>query len=639
MGEKYTEHFEKIGLFSVVILGIGSLTGAGIYSLVSPTTQLAGPAVIISLLIGALFAFIVVSFYSELVSVKPLNGGGFIFVKEAYGEKALYLGWLTWLANMAYGSLVAYTASSFIINLFQIDKIFTLPIAIGFVLIMSTLNTRGAKFLARVQIPLTVALVLSLIIGSIYLFCNPEPSINWNLDYFFSYGPWSVIPAAALLFVVFIGFEDICTIAEETKNPRKNIPRAYFIMLSIVTIIYLVVLISLYVSTELIEIQQSEIAFLDAVSSNPIIYLIVYLGAIFSLLTTLGISLMAQSRNLVGLSINDFTDRKYSEIDKKANAPVKAVKLSTLITILILISGQVEFYASITVISYMCIVTALGLTIFKFRKTKNYDEETFKIPLHPYSTIIGIILCGLLFIALDISIIFVPIIWLLIGLILYLFFSSSRRVYGTIFLVTAFFFTLSSTFIGLTILILGLILYLISIADRPSIKLTIAGLKFFFVIITGFIYGFIDWNSNFLVLIFKCVLIISLIISLITVFIDIFPLKELVYWIKKSNGERPIMKAETSQIVDLSKKDKKLIHFINYILAIFQMTICAAIITLISFFLLFSVNIGKFALGNLIFSEKNNAILIIILIIYGCILGLSGAIMFSINRESKKLGL
>ncbi|MFO8017996.1 MAG: APC family permease, partial [Promethearchaeia archaeon] len=392
--KSYTEKLKKIGLPSVVILGISALTGAGIYSLVGHATEIAGPAVIMSLLIGAIFALIVTSFYSELVSIKPLNGGGYIFIKEAFGQKGLYLGWLTWLANMAYGALVAHTTASFVIILFQIDPVFIQPIAILFIILMAGVNIRGSKFLSKVQIPLTFSLLISLIIGSIYLLINPDPSISWSLNYFFHKGIFSIIPAAALLFVVFIGFEDICTIANETENPRKNIPRAYYIILSITTIVYLIVLISLYFSTSISEIVNSEIAILDAVSQNYIIYFIVLLGAIFSLFATLGVSLMAQSRNLVGLSVNDFVDRKYAKIDEDANAPTKAIKLSAFMTILILLSGQVEFYASITIISFMCVITGLALTIFKYRKTKKYDEETFKVPLHPYSTIIGILMCG-----------------------------------------------------------------------------------------------------------------------------------------------------------------------------------------------------------------------------------------------------
>ncbi|MFO7797822.1 MAG: APC family permease [Promethearchaeia archaeon] len=649
MGENFTEHIEKVKLFSLTILGIGALTGAGIYSLLGLTGQIAGPATIISLIIGSLFSFIAVSFYSEVISVKPINGGSFVYVKEAYGEKALYLGWLTWLANMSYGALVAHTLGSFIVSFLNLNEYLITPLAIGFVLLMAYVNLKGSRFLSRIQIPLTTSLVLSLIIGSIFLFLNPNPSIDWNLEYFFPNGIFAIIPAAALLFVIFIGFEDICTIAEEVEKPRKNIPKAYYMMISITTVIYLLVIISLYISTDLNSIQQSEIAFLDAVSTNNIIYFIVYLGAIFSLLTTLGISLMAQSRNLVGLSINDFTDRKYAEIDADANAPVKAIKLSSIILILIVLSGQVEFFASITVVAYMIIINSLALTVFKFRKTKKkmYSEDTFKVPLHPYSTILAMVLSGLLIMNIELSIIFVPIIWLFIGLILYLFFSSKKRIYGTIFLITAFFFALSNLMLGLIILAVGFSFYFISISDNPSVQLTLTGLKFFFTLVTGFFILIISVGGQIEAInpIFTNILIsiISTIclFSLITVFFEIVPLKEILYYIlKKERSKEVVIQTEEGQIIELSEREKRFIFIFNEIIGIIQLVFFALILLIVIFFLTDFITLEKLIIGDFILSEKSSQFLfILMLVIFDSILGTSGGVFFYINHQSKKIGV
>ncbi len=647
--KRYTEKLKKIGLPSVVILGISALTGAGIYSLLGHATEIAGPAVIMSLLIGAIFAFIVSSFYSELVSVKPLNGGGFIFIKEAFGQKGLYLGWLTWLANMAYGALVAHTTASFLVILFGIDPVFIQPIAIGFIILMAGINIGGSKFLSRVQIPLTFALLISLIIGSIYLLVNPDLSISWSLDYFFHEGIVAIVPAAAILFVVFIGFEDICTIANETENPRKNIPRAYYIILAIATIVYLIVLFSLYYSTSVSQIIDSEIAFLDAVSKNYIVYFIVLLGAIFSLLATLGVSLMAQSRNLVGLSINDFTDRKYAKIDEDANTPVKAIKLSAFITILILLSGQVEFYASITIISYMCVVTGLGLTVFKYRKTKKYDEDTFKVPLHPYSTILGILMCGLLVITLEWSIIFLPIIWLLIGLIVYLFFSSKRRIYGTIFLITAFLFTLTEIYIGFIIIAIGIAIYLVSIAERYSIIITLSGIKFVAVLILTIFNYFIIYFGQILSpvphleVIFSGLLLrifeIFILCSLIIIILDVVSVREIVnYIIEKKEPEEVAIDLGKGKIIEASKREKRIISIINILIAGIQIASSVfafsfAILIALDLISIQEITLFHLFLTNIVFEFIFVSFLLLFAI---CALG-SGVIKLYVDFEEKKM--
>ncbi|MGV9206235.1 MAG: APC family permease, partial [Promethearchaeia archaeon] len=493
------EYGEKIGLFSLVILGIASLTGAGIYSLLGPSIGIAGPAVIFSLFIGCVFALLISGVYSELISVYPKSGGGFIFIEKAYGEKGLYIGWLTWLANMSYGALVCQTAAYFILDLFQINRIFSIPLGIFFLVLMAVINTFGSKKVSQVQIPLTGALVISLIIGSIYLLGRPDSSITWNINYFMPHGIIPIFLAAAILFNVFIGFEDVGSIAEEVENPERNIPKAFLVMLLFALFIYSLVILSLVASTSITAISQSDVAFLEAVGDNQLIYLIVFLGAIFALLATAGISIMASSRNVYALSRRDFMDRRYSTINEKTNAPVKAVWLSTLISALILTSGQIEFYASVSVVSYVIQTLVMGFTIFKFRKTEEYTEDSFKIPLHPYSTILVILISVLFIASIETSSLIVAVFWLFLGLILYLFFSGKRRVYGTIFLVTAFFFMISSPLIGMLIILIGFVYYLLTITERHSIKLTLAGIKCIFVIVLIALIYFIK-NINILLL-------------------------------------------------------------------------------------------------------------------------------------------
>ncbi|MFO7794728.1 MAG: APC family permease [Promethearchaeati archaeon] len=644
--DEIDDKFEKkLGLFPLIVLGLSSLTGAGIYSLLGPSAEIAGQSMIMSFFIGVVLAFFLAGLYSELVAINPESGGAFVFVEKAFGRKALYLGWTTWLANMSYGALVAHTAAIFITGLFNIPTGYSLLIGIGFIIIMSGANILGSNFLSKVQIPLTFALIFSLVIGSIYLFLNPDPSFNWNIR---SFMPYTIIPtfmAAALMFNIFIGFEDICAISEETKEPEKNIPRAYLVMLIVASGFYSMVIFSLLISTSMEAIIGSEIAFLEAVEENPIVYFIVFFGAIFSLIATSGVALMTSSRNVFALSRKDFINRRYSQLDPKTGTPVKAIFLSTMITILILISGQIEFYASISSVSYMLAKIAMGMSVFKFRKTYDYPKKAFKLPGHPISTLIAIGTAFLLIISLGLDSILVALFWLLIGLILYLFFSSKRRVYGTVFLVSAFLFTLSDMMIGLIILGVGFIYYLLTITDRNSLKLILAGMKFFFIIFIGIMIwlikniGILDaFNPTFIPFFDKVllnILIFICIFSLGTVLLDIIPLKEWVYYfIRKKEQEQVAIIVGSGQIIELEPKKRKIIHIINDIIGIFQILFFVYIIILVSLIGLNVISIQIF------FSEMvSEFILMVILTIFGSILLSSGSFLIYINIESKGIGI
>ncbi|TFF99344.1 MAG: amino acid permease [Promethearchaeota archaeon] len=646
VGDEVEDKFEgKIGLFPLIVLGLSSLTGAGIYSLLGPAAEIAGQSMIMSLFIGIILAFFIAGLYSELIAVNPESGGSFVFVEKAFGRKALYMGWTTWLANMSYAALVSHTAAYFITSLFGIHTGYSILIAIGFTILMAGANILGSKFLSQIQIPLTFALIFSLVVGSIYLFLNPNPSFSWNIN---SFMPNTLIPtfiAAAIMFNIFIGFEDVCAISEETKEPVKNIPRAYLIMLIIATIMYSMVIFSLLISTSMEAIVGGEIPFLEAVESNQIIFIIVFFGSIFSLIATSGVALMTSSRNVLALSRKDFIDRRYSKIDPRTRTPIKAILLSTIVTILILISGQIEFYASISALTYMIDKIAMGVAIFRFRKTFDYPKKAFKIPGHPISTIIAIGTTFLLIISLGVDTLLVSIFWLLIGLILYLFFSSKRRVYGTIFLVSAFLFTLSNIILGLIILFIGFIYYLLTIADRHSIKFVLAGIKVFFIITVGiFVWaikniGILNaFDSNFILIFDKIILnliIFFCIISLGTVLFDIIPLKEWVYYfIRKKDKKNVAIMVGPAQIIELEQKKLKTIHIINDFLSLIQI-IASAYFGILATLIALDV----FSIQIIISEMATELIFIIILIISSLTLLASGSFKLYITHESKRIGV
>ncbi|MFO8019064.1 MAG: hypothetical protein R6U96_10535, partial [Promethearchaeia archaeon] len=262
---------------------------------------------------------------------------------------------------------------------------------------------------------------------------------------------------------------------------------------------------------------------------------------------------------------------------------------------------------------------------------------TFKVPLHPYSTIIGILMCGLLVITIELSVIFVPMIWLLIGLIVYLFFSSQRRIYGTIFLVTAFLFTLAEVYIGFIIIAIGIAIYLVSIADRYSIIYTLSGVKFVAVLILTLFNYFIVYFGQIaspipnLDVIFSGILIrifeILIIISLITVIFDIVSVREIVnYIIKKKEPEEIAINLGKVKIIEASTREKRIISNINTIIAGIQIASSLFAFSLVMIFAL-----------DLISIQEIEFIFISCLLIYGICAFASGVIKLYVDFEERKL--
>lgn len=403
----------KISLLDAVILGLGSTIGAGIFILLAPGIELAGPGVIIAFAINALIALIVAGNYAEAASFVPVQGGGFSFVEAAYGKRALFLGWIIWLGNTSYAALTAVGIGKYLSTIIPVHE---LIISVSAILIFTLLNCVGSKSVAQIEKPLIISLITAFIITTAFLFANP---VDGGFTPLLPQGLWTLLPATSLLFITYTGFESITTISAEIRKPRKNIPRALFITIGIVSIIYLVLTASVLYATDYTRLGGSTIALIEAVGESPLMQGLITMSAILAMVTSLNIGLMAGSRNVYALSRDGFLSKSWSEISKRFQSPVKAVLLTCGVAITLLLTNQIEFIASVSNIAFMLMVSSVGLAVLKFRK---HEESTnYKLPLFPYTSYLCIGLPLILIPFLEYYAIIIGFVWLFIGLLIYLF--------------------------------------------------------------------------------------------------------------------------------------------------------------------------------------------------------------------------
>ena len=151
---KSTEFVAKITLFQAVLLALGNILGAGIYVLVSSVYQKTGPAILLVFAIDLFVACLIAGCYAECVSIHPVSGGGFVYIKEAFGEKALLIGWIIWLSNMAYGAICAITIGIFLADLLNYQQTwFIFLVSMLAVISFTLLNAGGSDTLNKIQNP------------------------------------------------------------------------------------------------------------------------------------------------------------------------------------------------------------------------------------------------------------------------------------------------------------------------------------------------------------------------------------------------------------------------------------------------------------------------------------------------------
>ncbi|MGC9554334.1 MAG: APC family permease, partial [Thermoplasmatota archaeon] len=226
----------SLSLWEVTLMSVGIILGAGIYVLIGRAAGLAGNAVWLSFVIAAVVASFTGLSYAELSSRFPDAGAEYVYVRRSFGRHPAWLvGWLIIAGSVIGGATVAIGFANYFAGLFGTA---VLPVAWGALLICGVIVVAGiqetAFFTIIITLIETAGLVIIMAIGLPHL-SNPADYVQM------AQGIEGVLKAGVLIFFSYLGFESIARLAEETEQPRKNIPRAILLSIAITTVVYILV--------------------------------------------------------------------------------------------------------------------------------------------------------------------------------------------------------------------------------------------------------------------------------------------------------------------------------------------------------------------------------------------------------------
>jgi APA family basic amino acid/polyamine antiporter len=234
----------RLGLGDAVVIGLGSMIGAGVFSAFGPAAKAAGTGLLIGLAVAALIAYCNATASAQLAAEFPTSGGTYIYGRERLGP------W--WGFTAGWGFVVGKTASCAAMALTFASYAVPGPwwtqrlAAVAAVLVLAGLNCRGVSRTAAVTRMLVTATLLSLAVLIIGIAAGGQASAE-NLGGWAGFGTgggYGVLQSAGLLFFAFAGYARIATLGEEVRDPARTIPRAIPLALAITIIVYLLVGIS-----------------------------------------------------------------------------------------------------------------------------------------------------------------------------------------------------------------------------------------------------------------------------------------------------------------------------------------------------------------------------------------------------------
>jgi basic amino acid/polyamine antiporter, APA family len=353
----------RLGVGDAVVIGLGSMIGAGVFSAFAPAAAAAGPGLMIGLGVAALLAYCNATASAQLAATYPTSGGTYVYGRERLGPWwGFVAGWCFVVGKTASCAAMALTFAGY-----TVPPGWQRPIAVSAVVVLTAVNYRGVTRTARltriivgvVLVALTVAVAAAASRGGATLVAAQVPGAPPSV--------YGVLQSAGLLFFAFAGYARVATMGEEVRDPQRTIPRAITVALAITVAVYVVV-----GSTVLLVLGPSRLAsstapLVDAVRAAsagwavPVIAVgaaAASLGALLALIAGIGRTALAMARN------GDLP-RRLAAVHPRHRVPHRAeVVLATIVCLLILlldVRGAIGF-SSFGVLLYYFVanLSALG---------------------------------------------------------------------------------------------------------------------------------------------------------------------------------------------------------------------------------------------------------------------------------------
>ncbi len=227
----------ELGLGRVTASGVGIIIGAGIYVLVGPATAKAGSAVWLAFLVAGLLSALTALSYAELASMYPSAGAEFEYARQVWPAWAAFLvGWVMVAGLIVAGAAVALGFATYL------QHFAAVPLRVGALGLLALVGAVALRGIRRSS-TLTVALSLIQIGGLLLVVAIGVPHLG-DQPLLQGASAGGVISGAALVFFAFIGFDEVITLSDETRDPTRVVPRALLLALAISTFLYVAVAIA-----------------------------------------------------------------------------------------------------------------------------------------------------------------------------------------------------------------------------------------------------------------------------------------------------------------------------------------------------------------------------------------------------------
>jgi APA family basic amino acid/polyamine antiporter len=390
MSTSVTKQLDRsLGLTGVYSLAVGAMLGSGIFVLPGLAAAIAGPWVCLSYLLAGLLVLPALLSKAELATAMPVAGGTYVYVERSMGP---WMGTITGLGN--WFTLSAKTAFA-LVGLGAYLTVFSnadpMSVSLTILGIMITLNILGASKASLLQSIIVACCLLGLVTFVGMGFTSADTTL---LDPALPKGAMGIVGGAGFVFVSYAGVTKICSVAEEVKNPERNIPLAMFLAQGTVMTLYALVswVITANVPYETIATDVAPMATAAKAIGGRSAEVAIALLAVAALSSMCNAGVMASARDPFAMSRDQIFPRIFSTIQPRFGTPIFAILLTGVLLVSLVTFFPVVKLAKLASGFKIFIFCLVNLTVIVLRESGvRWYHPKFKSPLYPWVQVAGIL--------------------------------------------------------------------------------------------------------------------------------------------------------------------------------------------------------------------------------------------------------
>lgn len=380
--ESHHDMKKALTWWDLIWFGVGAVIGAGIFVLTGQeANEHAGPAVILSFAVSGLSAMLSVLCYTEFAVEIPVAGGSFAYLRVELGDFMAFIAagniileyvisgaavarsWTSYFATLCNHKPedFRFTVHQLSPNYSHLDPIAVVVIAA--ICIFAVYSVKGSSRLNYVSSIVHVVIIVFIIVAGL------THADTKNLTPFVPYGPSGIFQASAVLFFAYVGFDAVSTMAEETKNPGRDIPIGLVGSMALVTVAYCLMALTLCMMQPYSQIDKDApftLAF-EQVGMKWAKYLVA-IGALKGMTTVLLVSAIGQARYLTHIARTHMMPPWLAKVSDKSGTPVNATIVMMIATAIIALFTNLDILSNLLSIStlFIFMLVALALLVRRY---------------------------------------------------------------------------------------------------------------------------------------------------------------------------------------------------------------------------------------------------------------------------------